>query len=193
MKFGMNLLLWTAGVTEEHYPLLARLKEIGFDGVELPLFEVDDAALKRTARELDNLGLGRTAVTVCTPETNPIDPDPKIRQAALDFLKQRIDGCATVGAEVLCGPFHSALGALKGRGRTDEEWTWCVDVQRADRQANIQSTITTQVDASKSSATGVSIDEEMTNMMSAQHAYQAAARFLSTVDETLDTLINMVR
>jgi flagellar hook-associated protein 1 FlgK len=68
-----------------------------------------------------------------------------------------------------------------------------VDVQRAARQSEIQSTITSQVDASKSSATGVSIDEEMTNMMSAQHAYQAAAKFLSTVNDTLDSLINMVR
>ena len=68
-----------------------------------------------------------------------------------------------------------------------------VDVQRAGRQSEIQSTITSQVDASKSSATGVSIDEEMTNMMSAQHAYQAAAKFLSTVNDTLDSLINMVR
>lgn len=130
MKLGMNLLLWTAGVTEEHFPLLARLKEIGFDGVELPLFAADEATLKRTRQELENLGLGRTAVTVCSPETNPISPDPAIRRAAVDYLKERLDWCAMVGAEVLCGPFHSALGALQGRGRTAEEWAWCLDVQR---------------------------------------------------------------
>lgn len=130
MRFGMNLLLWTAAVTEEHYLLLARIREWGYDGVEIPLFDADDASLKRTGKELDNLGLGRTAVCVCTPEANPIDPDPAVRRAAVDHLKQRIDWCALVGAEVLCGPFHSALGALKGRGRTEEEWAWCVEVQR---------------------------------------------------------------
>jgi len=67
---------------------------------------------------------------VCTPETNPISPDAAVRRAAVDFLKQRIDWCEAVGAEVLCGPFHSALGALQGRGRTDEEWAWCVEVQK---------------------------------------------------------------
>lgn len=142
MKLGMNLLLWTAGVTEEHFPLLAQLKEIGFDGVELPLFAAEEAVLKRTRQELDNLGLGRTAVTVCSPETNPISPDPAIRQAALDYLKERIDWCAMLGAEVLCGPFHSALGAMEGRGRTAEEWGWCVEVQRAAaehaRQAGVK-------------------------------------------------------
>jgi D-psicose/D-tagatose/L-ribulose 3-epimerase len=130
MKFGMNLLLWTAGVTEEHFPLLADIKRWGFDGVELPFFEADEATLKRAARELDDLGLGRTAVTVCGPDSNPISPSPAVRRAAADYLKQRIDWCALAGAEVLCGPFHSPLGALQGRGRTAEEWAWCVEVQR---------------------------------------------------------------
>ena len=39
MKTGMNLLLWTGHVTDEHFPLLGKLKAAGFDGVELPIFE----------------------------------------------------------------------------------------------------------------------------------------------------------
>jgi D-psicose/D-tagatose/L-ribulose 3-epimerase len=127
MRYGMNLLLWTAGVTEQHLPLLEKMKGWGFDGVELPLF---DAPMPGLPQRLDDLELGRTAVTVCSAETNPIDPDPAVRQAALDYLKQRIDWCAEVGVEVLCGPLHSALGVLPGRGRTDEEWGWCVEVLR---------------------------------------------------------------
>lgn len=130
MKLGMNLLLWTGGVTEEHFPLIATIKRWGFDGVEVPLFDADETMLQRVARELDNHGLGRTAVCICTPETNPISDDPAIRSASLDHLKRRIDWCATVGAETLCGPFHSALGAMVGRGRTHEEWERCVEVLR---------------------------------------------------------------
>ena len=33
MKTGMNLLLWTTHVTRDHYPLFAKLKATGFDGV----------------------------------------------------------------------------------------------------------------------------------------------------------------
>lgn len=130
MKLGMNLLLWTAGVTEQHFPLLGKIKQWGFDGVELPLFSAEEAGLKRLRQELDNLGLARTAVCVGTPDANPISPYPPIRLAAVEHLKERIDWCALVGAELLCGPFHSALGALQGRGRTDDEWAWCVEVQR---------------------------------------------------------------
>jgi D-psicose/D-tagatose/L-ribulose 3-epimerase len=130
MKFGMNLLLWTGGVTEEHYPLLNSIRQWGFDGVEVPLFAEEDANLRKTARALENAGLSRTAVCVCTPEANPIDPDPTVRRAGLDHIKERIDWSAILGVEILCGPFHSALGKMVGRGRTTEEWGWCVEVLR---------------------------------------------------------------
>jgi flagellar hook-associated protein 1 FlgK len=39
-------------------------------------------------------------------------------------------------------------------------------------------------------ASGVSLDEEMTNMIKFQHAYAAASRVLSAMDENLDRLIN---
>jgi len=40
------------------------------------------------------------------------------------------------------------------------------------------------------SSSGVSIDEETTNLLTYQRAYQASSRVLTTVDETLDVLIN---
>ena len=53
MKLGMNLLLWTGGVTAEHFPLLAKLKAAGFDGVELPVFGGSPADYKPIRAELD--------------------------------------------------------------------------------------------------------------------------------------------
>jgi len=45
MKFGMNMLLWTDDPTKEEYlPVFERLKKIGFDGVELPIFNLDPTA-----------------------------------------------------------------------------------------------------------------------------------------------------
>jgi flagellar hook-associated protein 1 FlgK len=60
----------------------------------------------------------------------------------------------------------------------------------AGRNLDIQSVITTQVDAARESVAGVNIDEEMTNMLSFQHAYSAAGRLVTAIDETLDQLIN---
>jgi D-psicose/D-tagatose/L-ribulose 3-epimerase len=131
MQVGMNLLLWTTDVTEEHFPLFAKLKQTGFDGVELPLFGGDAARYKAIRKELDNHGLRCTAVTVATPEANPISPDARLRQAGLDRLKWVLEMSAILGVENLCGPYHSPLGVFSGRGPTEDEKKWGADVLRA--------------------------------------------------------------
>jgi flagellar hook-associated protein 1 FlgK len=52
-----------------------------------------------------------------------------------------------------------------------------------------EAVVQSAADAVESSA-GVNLDEEMTNMLLFQRAYQASARVITTVDEMLDTLIN---
>lgn len=47
-----------------------------------------------------------------------------------------------------------------------------------------------QIEFSRQSVQGVSLDEEMANLIQAQHAFDAAARVIATVDQVLDTLIN---
>jgi D-psicose/D-tagatose/L-ribulose 3-epimerase len=130
MKTGMNLLLWTTHVTQEHFPLLAKLKQAGYDGVELPLFEGHAAHYQAVARELKNQGLGCTAVTVVGPEASPISPDAKIRAAALDRHKWAIEMTAILGGEVLCGPYHSALAVFSGSGPTADEKKYAADTLR---------------------------------------------------------------
>ncbi|MGY1825637.1 flagellar hook-associated protein FlgK [Blastococcus sp. SYSU DS0541] len=65
-------------------------------------------------------------------------------------------------------------------------------VQSAVSQRNlaIQGSITTTVDAARDSVAGVNLDEELTNMLSYQHAYSAAGRMITAIDEALDVLIN---
>ncbi len=60
MKFGMNLLLWSGELDESTPPVLESLKAMGYDGVEVPVFNLDlDYAA--WGRRLDSLGLERTA------------------------------------------------------------------------------------------------------------------------------------
>jgi flagellar hook-associated protein 1 len=65
-----------------------------------------------------------------------------------------------------------------------------VQSQEATRQASNQKVLADQVDANRQSVSGVSLDEEMSNMIKYQHAYNAAARSLTVFDEMLDKLIN---
>ena len=60
----------------------------------------------------------------------------------------------------------------------------------AQQQQTTQDSVTAGVDQLRQSASGVNMDEEVTNMMTFQHAYGAASRVLTTMDSMLDTLIN---
>lgn len=130
MKTGMNLLLWTTHVTNEHFPLLAKLKKTGFDGVELPLFEGNAEHYKGIAKELKNQGLACTTVTVVGPEASPISPDAAIRKKAVEQHRWAIEMTAVLGGENLCGPYHSPLGVFSGTGPTEDERKHAADVLR---------------------------------------------------------------
>jgi len=53
-----------------------------------------------------------------------------------------------------------------------------------------QESLLTQLENRRESISGVSLDEEMSNLMMYQHAYQAAARVITTLDTMLDTVVN---
>lgn len=65
-----------------------------------------------------------------------------------------------------------------------------IQSQEATRQTDNADYLVEQVSSRRQSVSGVSLDEEMSNMLVFQHAYSAAARFMTTFDELLDKLIN---
>jgi D-psicose/D-tagatose/L-ribulose 3-epimerase len=126
MKYGMNLLLWTGEVTDNMLPVCQQLKDAGYDGVELPMFnlDLDYAAL---GRKLDAMGLARTSVTIRGEADNPISADASVRAKGVALTKRTLDCCAAAGVETLVGPYHSALGLFSGAGPTADEWKWGVE------------------------------------------------------------------
>jgi flagellar hook-associated protein 1 FlgK len=67
-----------------------------------------------------------------------------------------------------------------------------VSSQTVTRRVDVQDAIVRQLDAARDSEAGVNLDEEMTDLVAFQNAYSAAARFVTVVDDLLDTLIGMV-
>lgn len=64
------------------------------------------------------------------------------------------------------------------------------DVSVAEASATSSDALRNTIENRKLSVTGVSLDEEMTNMIRFQRAYQASSRTMSAMDEMLDILIN---
>lgn len=65
-----------------------------------------------------------------------------------------------------------------------------IQEQEAKRMVQNQATLLAGFQESKDSISGVSLDEEMANMVQYQHAYQANAKIIATVDELLDVVVN---
>ncbi|MEE8452295.1 MAG: sugar phosphate isomerase/epimerase [Thermoguttaceae bacterium] len=130
MRFGMNLLMWTDVVNDQMLPLLDQLKEIGYDAVEIPVFDTDVDNYVKWGKRFDELGLDRTGTGVRGPDENMISPDPSVRRRGVEANKVTLDCCAAAGCEVMAGPFHSALGEFSGKGPTEDEWSWGVECMR---------------------------------------------------------------
>ena len=130
MKFGMNLLLWTGAMNDDMIPVVASLKEMGYDGVEVLVFEDNIDLYTQWGSRLQEMGLECTAVTVRGEEDNPISSDPAVRALGVENNKRALDNAAAAGAIRLVGPYHSALGVFSGQGPTEDEWKWGVDSMR---------------------------------------------------------------
>ena len=62
--------------------------------------------------------------------------------------------------------------------------------EAAARALETEELIMKDLESMRESISGVSIDEELAQMIKFQHGYSAASRFISEIDKMLDTIIN---
>lgn len=147
VKIGFNTLVWSAVVSDDMFPIIERLKAIGYDGVECFIGAPDDKAYKRFGDHAKSIGLETTSVTVATREENPVDPSAEVRSKGLDRIKWAIDRAHDMGSSVLCGPFHSAHGFFTKQPPQDQEYAWCAEVMRQAGDHAAQAGITLALEA----------------------------------------------
>jgi flagellar hook-associated protein 1 len=86
------------------------------------------------------------------------------------------------------------IAALRG-GEADQDYAALValvgsDVRTAQNNQTTSQAVVSSIENQRQSVSGVSLDEEMTNLISFQRGYEASARTLTMMDEMLDKLIN---
>ncbi len=98
-------------------------------------------------------------------------------------------------AALLAGLKEKVLTFSSGMGTVDNFFASLisslgVESKNAQRMVQNQSQLVEHLSTWQESISGVSLDEEMTNLIRYQHAYSAAARAVTAIDEMLDTIIN---
>ncbi len=130
------------------------------------------------------------------------DPAPpffsgtSIATLAVSTTAERVGTGARTGSASTNNSMADATAqlALSTTG-ADSRWsalaaTTGIKVRSSTNALEVQTIIGSQADAARSSQSGVSLDEEMANMLTFQRGYEGAARVLTAVDSMLDTLIN---
>lgn len=128
------------------------------------------AATIRINVEVQGSGVGRIAAA-SAPDS---DGDNRMALAISDLRHQSVvqDNSLTIDDY-----YRSLVGKLG------------VETKEAGSFSTNYSLLINQVDNARMSVQGVSLDEEMANLIKHQHAYDAAARLITTMDEALDTVI----
>lgn len=130
------------------------------------------------------------------------DPSPPffsgttVATLTVSTTADRVGAAPRTGAASYNGSVADATAQLaRSTSGADARWsalaaTTGIKVRSSTNALEVQTIIGSQADSARSSQSGVSLDEEMANMLTFQRGYEGAARVLTAVDSMLDTLIN---
>ena len=128
---GINTMVWSGGYDERQLGLLTRIRDWGYEVVELPVFDfaiVDPAPVRHA---LADTGLALTVTSAMPPDSSMVSPDAATRMRTRCWLQAAMDKVAAMGGSILAGPMYVPVGELPGRRRTTSEWSWAVDEYRS--------------------------------------------------------------
>jgi D-psicose/D-tagatose/L-ribulose 3-epimerase len=133
MKLGVSAFAWTAKFERRHLEILPAIREMGFQGFEIPMFDPRKLAVSDIRRSCKANDLECTVCAILPAGINPISPDAAVRRKALLHLIECIQTSAELGATILGGPLYAPIGYLPKHRPTEDEWSWAVEAFQAVR------------------------------------------------------------
>src|SRR5579872_2870608 len=101
MKFGINTLLWGARVGQGDFERLPAIREAGFQGIEVPIFDPTDFPAASLRRAVSDAGLECTAVSIIPSGLGLGSEDKSARERAVAHIRAVLDRAAEAGIQLL--------------------------------------------------------------------------------------------
>jgi D-psicose/D-tagatose/L-ribulose 3-epimerase len=136
MKFGANTFMWTSPFRTENLPLLKKVKEMGFDSIEIPPEDVSLIDLKKLKTELKATGLACSILCASGPSRDISSDDPSVQKAGTEFIQTCIRVAAELGSTMMAGPLYAAVGNLRSCSDEDRKKQWDRSVKTLKRVAD---------------------------------------------------------
>ncbi len=119
MRFGANTFIWTSPFSTNQLSLIQKVHDFGFDVFEIAVEDPALIDLKLFKRALDDLQMGVIVCGVFGPDRDLSSEDHQTSERAAEYLRWCIHAAQVLGAPVIGGPMHSAVG--KARPLPDSE------------------------------------------------------------------------
>ncbi|MDQ3073597.1 MAG: sugar phosphate isomerase/epimerase [Bacteroidota bacterium] len=129
MKFGVSTFLWTSPFSTKSFDLVYKVKEMGFDIIEIAVEKkelVDWARLKEIIKET---GLQVTISGAFGPDRDISHEDAAIRENGVQYIVDCIKIAKDMGSPIFGGPIYSAVGKTRfiSEDQKKKERAWCVE------------------------------------------------------------------
>lgn len=129
-KYGVNLLLWTSCFTEKELYLIKKVKELGCDVVEIPIFNPEVFPSELVKNELEKYDLEACVCYGCEIDSDIASLDNNIRKKGIERFKKAIDHTHILGANKIGGVVYKAGGIFTGSTPTEIEWNNSINAMR---------------------------------------------------------------
>jgi len=130
VKFGVHLFLWTERLDNSSLHLIGKAKRLGFEGVEVPLMELEYIDIERTRSELKKHDMEFLGAVGLPSDKDISSEDEATRRRGIEYLKKCVDVVAQLDGVALNGVIYIAWGKIVGRPRTEGEWRRSVEAMR---------------------------------------------------------------
>ncbi|GLK85647.1 sugar phosphate isomerase/epimerase family protein [Ancylobacter defluvii] len=112
---GLISMQYARPFTAEHFPLFARMREHGYDFVELLVPEVGEIDAKAARKALDDAGLDVVLAARVNLQRNLSSAEADAHRAGIDYLKYTVDQAVALGAKIVGGPLTGNPLVFAGR------------------------------------------------------------------------------
>ena len=130
IQLGINMMVWSGGFEESQLGLFSRIREWGYDVVELPIFDFTAVNPVPIRHALADTGLALTVTSALPAGLSLTSADAATRRRTRCWLESAVEKVAAIGGSILAGPMYLPVGDLSGSRRTSSEWNWAADEYR---------------------------------------------------------------
>jgi D-psicose/D-tagatose/L-ribulose 3-epimerase len=111
VKYGVDTLIFTGSFTDEYTDRFEKIKELGFDGVEIALAQKGDFDYGRTLEKLKANGLECIGIVgMMSLDRDIRGPDKDNIRTGIEYIKDCIDAAKAMECNLVSGPLYSAVG-----------------------------------------------------------------------------------